>query len=201
MPIDPNLREFEITSHISLARLDPLALADLREKGECDLSLRETLFDSDYPGHYMRRLKSVSLTVPCAVGPYTGEAVTITLVSNKVRIVTSSLPQYCEQGPNDPRFAYSVGAIQSVATSSADNDSGLFEVSARDARYLPFEGAGAISQWRLDMRTPNKQFDFSTISDVVLHLRYTAREASATFRKRAVAATRARRKQPRPRSI
>jgi hypothetical protein len=198
MPLDLHVREFEIASQFSLARLDPLALVELRRKGECDLWLPEALFDSEYPGHYMRRLKSVSLTVPFTAGPYTGENATITLVSNKVRMTTSPSPQYPEQGPDDPRFAYSVGAIQSVATSTAHGDSRLFEMSVRDERYLPFEGAGAISQWHLDMRAPNQQFDFSTISDVIFHLRYTARDGSATLRKWAVAATRASRKPPRP---
>src|SRR5712691_11470308 len=107
MPIDPNLREFEITSHISLARLDPLALAELLEEGECDLSLPETLFDSDCPGHYMRQLKLVSLTVPCAVGPYTGENVTITfrLTRQWSRLATPRMCalQYRSRRPPRPR--------------------------------------------------------------------------------------------------
>jgi hypothetical protein len=44
-----------------------------------------------------------------------------------------------------------VGSIQSVATSNAQNDSGLFELNFRDERYLPFEGTGAISSWRLEL--------------------------------------------------
>jgi hypothetical protein len=47
---------------------------------------------------------------------------------------------------DDPRFRDNVGAIQSITTSSAQNDSGLFELNFRDEWYLPFEGAGAISQ-------------------------------------------------------
>ena len=40
----------------------------------------EVLFDLDYPGHYLRRLKSVGLTIPCVTGPYTG--VSCTLANN-----------------------------------------------------------------------------------------------------------------------
>jgi hypothetical protein len=47
----------------------------------------------------------------------------------------------------------------------------------RDERRLPFEGAGAISNWRIELPNGVPQFDPETISDVVLHLRYTAREA------------------------
>jgi Tc toxin complex TcA C-terminal TcB-binding domain len=75
----------------------------------------------------------------------------------------------------DPRFTDTVGAIQSIVTSSGQNDSGLFETNLRDERYLPFEGAGAISEWRIELPSAFRQFDYDTISDVILHVRYTAR--------------------------
>ena len=64
--------------------------------------------------------------------------------------------------------------ISSVALSSGQNDSGVFELNFKDERYLPFEGAGAVSRWRIELPEKFRQFDYSTISDVVLHLRYTA---------------------------
>jgi hypothetical protein len=63
-----------------------------------------------------------------------------------------------------------------MATSSGQNDNGLFELNFRDDRYLPFEGAGAISLWHLQLPAAMKQFDYDTIGDVIIHLRYTARE-------------------------
>ena len=42
-------------------------------------------------------------------------------------------------------------------------------------RYLPFEGAGADATWTLELPTDFKSFDYSMISDVMLHMRYTAR--------------------------
>jgi hypothetical protein len=82
----------------------------------------------------------------------------------------------------DPRFTDSSGAIQSIATSSGQNDSGLFETNLRDERYLPFEGAGAISQWRLQLPRDFRAFDYDTISDVVVHLRYTARDGGEALK-------------------
>ena len=67
--IEQNRREFELTKHVSLALLDPLALVRLRETGRCFFHLPEEIFDLDFPGHYFRRIKSVSLTLPCVVGP------------------------------------------------------------------------------------------------------------------------------------
>ena len=61
-------------------------------------------------------------------------------------------------------------------TSSADRDSGLFETNLQDERYLPFEGDGAVSTWRIELPTELRPFDYDTISDVVLHIRYTARD-------------------------
>ena len=54
-----------------------------------------------------------------------------------------------------------------IATSSGRNDSGLFEPNLRDERYLPFEGAGALSEWRIELPAGFRQFDYDTISDVV----------------------------------
>lgn len=63
----------------------------------------------------------------------------------------------------------------------------MFETNLRDERYLPFEGAGVISTWRLEMPSEIRQFDYNTISDVILHIRYTARDGGADSLKRAVA--------------
>src|SRR5205823_3872880 len=49
--------DFEVTKHISLQQLDPLALIELRETGKCEFSIPEMVFDMDFPGHYMRRIK------------------------------------------------------------------------------------------------------------------------------------------------
>jgi hypothetical protein len=62
----------------------------------------------------------------------------------------------------------------SIATSTAQNDGGVFDLNFRDERYLPFEGAGAISKWSLSLPKEIRQFDYNTISDVVVHVSYTA---------------------------
>ena len=82
--IERNRREFELTKHVSMAMVAPLDLIKLRETGQCFLDLPEELFDLDYPGHYFRRIKSVSLTVPCVVGPYTTLSCTLRLLKNSI---------------------------------------------------------------------------------------------------------------------
>jgi len=63
-----------------------------------------------------------------------------------------------------------------VATSHGQNDAGMFEVSFRDDRYLPFEGAGAVSRWRIELPKDCNAFDFDSLSDVVVRVSYTARD-------------------------
>lgn len=186
--MDKNKREYELTKHVSLAMLDPLALVRLRATGVCDFEIPEALYDMDHPGHYFRRLKTVSLTLPCIAGPYTAVSGKLSLVSNRYRKNTdktqgaaSAKEEYEEVAGNDPRFAYNIGSIQSIATSTSQNDSGLFELNFKDERYLPFEGCGAISTWRLELPGQVKQFDYNTISDVIIHVKYTAREGGSSL--------------------
>ncbi len=184
--LDQNKREYEITKHISLVQLDPMALVQLKETGECFISIPEALFDLDYPGHYMRRIKSLGVTIPCVTGPYTGVPCTLTLTSSSVRSNAAG-SQYTRDADDDSRFIDSVGAIQSIVTSSGQNDSGLFETNLRDERYLPFEGAGVISRWHIELPSSFRPFDYNTISDVVLHVRYTARDGGEALKQLAVA--------------
>ena len=187
--LDNNKREYELTKHVSLALLDPLALVRLRATGVCDFEIPEAIYDMDHPGHYFRRVKSVSLSLPCIAGPYTSVSAKLSLVSNKYRKNTAKAQgagtpkeEYEEATGNDERFTYNVGAIQSIAASNSQNDSGVFELNFRDERYLPFEGCGAISTWRLELPKEVRQFDYDTISDVVLHIKYTAREGGGGLR-------------------
>jgi hypothetical protein len=169
---------------VSLLQLDPEALLELRQTGTCHVTLPEELFDLGGAGHYFRRIKSVAVTIPCIVGPYTSVNCTLKLLKGSIRTVPlSGDGGYARIADgNDPRFQDRTGSIQSIVTSSGQNDSGLFEVNLRDERYLPFEGAGVIdSEWELKLPHPNHQFDYNTISDVVLHIRYTARPGGDTL--------------------
>jgi hypothetical protein len=62
-----------------------------------------------------------------------------------------------------------------MATSTGQNDVGLHDINLRDERWLPFEGQGAVSTWSLVLDPRDNSFDVSTVTDVILHVRYTAR--------------------------
>lgn len=177
---DQNKRLLEITKHISLAQVTPLSLVQLKETGMCLVSLPEWLFDMDFPGHYRRRIRSVAITIPCVVGPYTSINCTLSLTNHGVRLKDDVAAGYGDPlAAPDDRFWKSPVPIQSIATSHAQNDAGLFELNFNDERYLPFEGAGAVSEWNISLPKENNMFDFATISDVILHIKYGA-EAGST---------------------
>ncbi len=176
--LEQNRREYEMARHVSLARLDPMALLKLKATGACELRVPEWLFDLDSPGQYMRRIKTAAVSIPAVTGRFTGVHCKLSLLRSTVR--TSSLlgDQYARaDSSDDDRFGDFGGAIASIVTSTGQNDSGVFDVDLHDARPLPFEGAGADSTWRIELPNDVPQFDFESISDVILHLRYTAREA------------------------
>lgn len=182
--LDQNRREYEITKNISLIFHDPMALITFKETGSCMLELTEPLFDMDYPGHYMRRIKNVSVTIPCIVGPYTSISCTLTLLSSEIRVKSTPQSPYPKQ-LGDTRFEQNFAAMQSIATSTAQNDTGLFELNFRDERYLPFEGCGVISRWKLELPNQIRQFNYQTISDVILRINYTARPGGKNLQKEA----------------
>ena len=99
---------------------------------------------------------------------------------------------------DDPRFREELGAVQSIVTSSGRNDAGLFQVNFHDDRYLPFEGAGAISSWKLELakeRNPDlgtlepesgtRKPDLGTLKDLVLHIKYTALDGGEALKQAA----------------
>lgn len=188
---DLNRREYELTKHVSLLQADPLALVRLRATGRCTVRLSEELFDMDGPGHYFRRIKSVAVSIPCVTGPFAGVNCTLTLLKGSIRRTPVVDAGYARADAEDGRFDDYFGSLQSVVTSTGQNDSGLFETNLHDERYLPFENSGVISEWRLELpadpsKNDPRQFDYQTISDVILHLRYTARQGGSSLRKAAL---------------
>jgi hypothetical protein len=165
--LETNRRTLEVEQSFSLALLAPRALVTLREKGTCTFSIPELAFDLTYPGQYRRRIKGVRVSIPCVTGPHVNVGATLRLVGSSLR--------------RQPRLADALTEVPlrhttAVATSSAQADPGVFEFTFRDERYLPFEGAGAISRWQLDLPGTVRAFDYRTISDVVLRIAYTAEE-------------------------
>ena len=73
-------------------------------------------------------------------------------------------------------FSLTPAPVSQSSSAVARKIPGLFAADHRDERYLPFEGPGAISDWNWKLTSAVPTFDWATITDVVVHLRYTARE-------------------------
>lgn len=180
--------DYEVTRHVSMRQIDPRALLLLRDTGTAEFSIPEVSYDLDFPGHYMRRIKSVAVTIPCVVGPYSGINCTLRLLSHKYRVSPSAAGGYPESvatagSLSDTRFSTTNVPISAIAVSSGQADAGVFDFSLGGERYLPFEGAGAISKWRLELPTGVvRPFDYSTITDVILTVRYTSCEGGMGLR-------------------
>jgi hypothetical protein len=171
--LETNYRGLEIDQPFSLTQIDPAALVQLRQTGECTFEVPEVMFDLFYPGHYRRRIRAVRLTIPTITGPYVNVSATLTLLDSRIR----PEPQLGAANLQDVPRRRSV----SIATSTAQSDSGVFDMSFRDERYMPFEGQGAISRWQLTLPKTFRQFDYQTINDVIVTISYTA-EQDGVFR-------------------
>ncbi len=183
--VETKPHDYEITKHISLQQLNPLALIQLKEEGVCEFEIPEEIFDLDYAGHYKRRIKTIAVSIPCIAGPYTSLNCTLRLLNHEYRNskIASSATDYTKKLEEaDERFVYNPIPTTAIAVSQGQNDSGVFELNFNGERYLPFEGAGAISRWRLELPQEFRQFDYETISDVIMHLSYTSCEGGVTLK-------------------
>jgi Tc toxin complex TcA C-terminal TcB-binding domain/ABC toxin N-terminal region/Neuraminidase-like domain len=163
--LETNYRTLEIDQPFALSQVDPQALVALRETGECRFTVNEVFFDLFYPGDYKRRIKAVRLTIPCITGPYVNVSARLELDKSWVRPTAA---------PGAPLVEVPPSRSVAIATSTAQNDAGVFELSFRDERYMPFEGLGAVSRWHLTLPKAFRQFDYETINDVVLSIGYQA---------------------------
>jgi hypothetical protein len=125
-------------------------------------------------------------------GKFDNVKATLTQVKNRVRVKTDLAGGYAEGPPgNDPRFIYSYAAVpQKIVLGNAQDDPGLFLTSLNnnlsDQRYLPFEGAGAVSSWHFEMPAANNEIQLARVTDVVLHLYYTALDGGDAFKQGAI---------------
>ncbi|MEX5576206.1 toxin, partial [Pseudomonas lijiangensis] len=138
-------------------------VARLAEEGIAEFEITQAMLDADYPGHYLRRIKRVSVSLPVTVGPYQDIRATLTQTYNAVQM-------------NGPQGApkENMRASQQIAVSTGVDDDGLFVFNFDDERYLPFEGTGAISRWALKFSASQEDM-IAAITDIIVHVRYTAK--------------------------
>ena len=160
-------RKLQLTKTISLARLSPAEFQRLRQSGVMEFGTPSLLFDTDFPGHYLRLINRVRTSVVALV-PAT-EAIKATLtMSGTSRVIVQA---------NDVFRPVVVKRLpEQVALTSARDATGQFELAPLSAAemLLPFEGSGVDTSWRFELPKAANLFDFSTIADVLLTIEYTA---------------------------
>lgn len=129
---------------------------------EASFSLAGLKLGDDYPASMKlgkkRRIKQISVSLPALLGPYQDVQAVLSYTGDEIG------------------FAKGCDAI---AVSRGMNDSGQFQLDFNDSKYLPFEGLDINDDGALKLRFPNatgKQKDLlQSLSDIILHIRYTIR--------------------------
>ena len=168
-----NARSFEITKTVSVRRLLETqarswssAVMELGGAAGLQIQLADALFKADYPDHYLRRIKRVSVTLPAVLGPYEDIAAVLTQTYSKVEMTATEGENVWEN----------MRASQQIALSRGVDDDGMFTLNFDDERYLPFEGTGAVSNWNLRFTRPTPEL-LASLSDVIVRVSYTAKTA------------------------
>ncbi len=171
-------RKLEIVKTVSVKQL-PVSTEDdpslnmgwdavvtrLAEEGIVEFEITRAMLDADYPGHFLRRIKRISVSLPVTVGPYQDIRATLTQSWNAVQM----------SSPDGP-LKENMRASQQIAVSTGIDDDGLFVFNFDDERYLPFEGTGAISRWALTFSAGQEEM-IASITDIIVHVRYTAKSS------------------------
>ncbi|WP_110970139.1 Tc toxin subunit A-related protein [Pseudomonas huaxiensis] len=157
------------------------------ESGSLGFELFARLFDDDYPGHFLRQLVSVSVTLPGLVGPYQDVRAVLTQVSSRTVLKADQRAMnhlYGKPDSDTRHILYNPRASQSICLSRGLDDHGVFQLDFNDERYLPFEGTGALSRWELRFPrhgSEQQQVLLQSLTDIIVQVRYTALDGGPEF--------------------
>lgn len=168
-------RKLELSQTFSLARLFPFEFEQFRQTGRLPFVTPMELFDRGFPGHYLRLIKRVSVSILALVPSVDGVRATLTN-SGISRVVV---------GPDIFRTIEVQRSPELIAFTSPRNATGLFELRPDGELLRPFEGQGVDTTWQLEMPLAANAFDYDTLADVLITLDYTA-QYSAGYRRQVV---------------
>jgi hypothetical protein len=161
---ETNKRKLQLTKTISLASW-PAEFQRFRETGVMSLRTPMELWDREFPGHYLRLIKRVRVSVIALIPP--GAGIRATLTSSRLsRVVIGgdffqTVP--IQRGPDQ------------IALCSPREATGLFDLDPQADMVAPFEGIGVDTTWEFRMpKAANLGVDYSTIAEVLLTIDYAA---------------------------
>jgi hypothetical protein len=200
--VQNNTRRLEIEKTVSIRQNFPKEFLKFKwgnnggTQGTLDFTLSEKLFDFDFPSHYCRKIKSISVSIPAVVGPYQNLNASLRQNSNMVVLssdddgvnaveyaISKTVPntQTSPPEPSSSVLRQNWVPDQAIAVSKGIDDSGMFVLDFNDQRYLPFEGTGAVSKWTLSLPPSTNRINFDSISDVIINIKYTAKDGGDDF--------------------
>ena len=161
---DTDRRKLHITQTVAVSQLAAFELQRFRDTGVLTFATPEALFDRDFPGHYLRLVKRVTVSMVALVSPLRGLRATLS-ASGVSRTVA-------------PRAGFQTVTLrrepESISFTSPVSANGLFELEPEGAMLAPFEGMGVDTVWQLSLPKAANPIDYRTIADVLLTIEYTA---------------------------
>lgn len=199
-----NERPLDIRMELSLVKDLGWSVDSLRahlEKGVIPFDLSARLFDTYYPGHYLRRIERILLTfkgepTPKGEPPLNGAvSAMLTQTSNTLLLsddIEGATRLYSTQAGSEQNLLRDLRPKQQAAIWYTKYVARTFELqpSVMDpTRYLPFEGTGAVSSWVLTFpggaKTTcpalYKKDDQCQLYDIEIQVSYTALDGSKAF--------------------
>jgi hypothetical protein len=157
-------RKLHLAKTLSLARLAPAEFQRFRETGVMPFETTLEMFDRDFPGHYLRLIRRVRVSVIALVPPALG--IRATLSSSGIsRVVLPGGTFQTSLLRRDPEL---------VALTSPREATGVFELDPQPEMRLPFEGLGVATRWELRMPRAANPFDYGSVADVLVTIEHTA---------------------------
>jgi hypothetical protein len=123
-----------------------------------------SIFDQDFPGHYVRLIRRVRTSIVALVPPAAGVHATLSC-SGSSRTVVGGPPFQKVDVRRPP---------ESIGLTSPKDATGVFELDPQSDLLLPFEGLGVDTSWELLLPKATNFFDYSTIADVLFTIDYSA---------------------------
>jgi len=160
-------RKLQMTKVISLGQHFPEAFQNFRDTGVFNFDLTDRMFDYDFPGHYLRLVNGIKVSVIGLVPVYDSIKATLTAGTNSYTVINAN--------NTFQRVPIRRMEVDQVALTGASRETGLFEFQPAQSELLnPFEGMGIESRWEFKMPKFSNRMDYSTIADVVIEVDYTA---------------------------
>ena len=172
---ETNKRKLQLAQTFSLAQLLPAEFQRFRETGSLPFATPMALFDQGFPGHYLRLLKRVHVSVVALIPPTRGIRATL-IASGLSRVVSGGDVFQTIVVRRDPEL---------IAFTSPVNATGLLELEPQGELLLPFESMGVDTSWELQLPKAANPFDYRTIADVLFTVEYTALQ-SFTYRQQVI---------------